>query len=323
MVHCFYHNDLDGHCAGAIVQMYEPNAVMHEINYGYDSNEIHDNVDVGDTVYIVDFSFRPEDFQSVLTYAKRVIWIDHHESAIQQYAKFFKLADEVEHKNWHKVEGIQDTSKAGAQLTWEYFRNLSPLMRWHNPMRGLPLAVHYVSKWDMWDHSDPRTIPFNRGLQLTESTDPANETAMTMWTALFENNREGDNRRWNVIDQVLNVGTIGEAMKAQYDFKIAKNAYYIPDWQGYRTVALNSYVLDSYCIFDHADKWEEFSPEVLVWYYQTPDGQWLHSLRAYPGTDTNVREIAEGFGGGGHDGAAGCRTEECIVFPDPDFKKEN
>lgn len=304
MVHCFYHNDQDGHCAGAIVKMKYPDAVMHEINYGYDlKKDVLDKLgyeggkQIEDVeIYIVDFSFKRADTDLLIDlYAEPMTILDHHQSALEQ------IGDMVP----GDVAGIIDTSKAGAQLTWEYLY----------PDKPLPLAVYYVSKWDIWDHSDPRTIPFCRGLQLTESTDPANEQAMIMWKELFDNNREGDNRRWNALDQVMNLGVIGEAMKAQYDFKIAKNAYYIPDWNGYRTVALNSYVLDSYCIFEYSHKWEELDPQVLVWYYQCPDGKWLHSIRSYPGTDTDVKVIAEQFGGGGHIGAAGCKTDECLVFP--------
>ena len=308
MIHCFYHNDMDGHCAGAIVKMKHPDAEMHEINYGYDFTDdvlaavgtAHDEED--NIIIVVDFSFKPEEFEQLVKDGWAVIWCDHHETAITAAAKYPAI-----HKD---MDGNCSTDKAGAQLTWEYFCAGKPL----------PLAVHYVSQWDIWDHSDPHIIPFNRGLQLTETTDPASEQAMVMWKELFENSREGDNRRWNAVDQVMNIGTIGEAMKAQYDFKIAKNAYYIPDWEGYRTVALNSYVMDSYCIFEHADKWEELDPQVLVWYYQCPDGKWLNSLRSYPGTDTDVRVIAERFGGGGHAGAAGCKTDECIIFPPKEMK---
>ena len=316
MVHCLYHNDLDGHCAGAIVRMFHPDARMVEMNYNYDSNTWDDQIDGGDTVYIVDFSLRPKDFQSLLKYAGKVVWIDHHESAIKKYAKFFELADEVLHKDWHKMEGIQDSSKAGAQLTWEYFHPKTGLMAWDRPMRGLPLAVHYVSQWDMWNHSDPRTIPFNRGLQLTETTDPASDTAMTMWREIIRNDRSGDNRRWNALDQVMNIGTIGEAMKAQYDEYIARGAYYVEDWEGYRTVALNSMVYDSYFVLSKMDKFDEFDPQVLVWYTQRSDGQWQYSLRSYPGTDTVVNHIAELYDGGGHPGAAGFRHPECLIKPE-------
>jgi oligoribonuclease NrnB/cAMP/cGMP phosphodiesterase (DHH superfamily) len=281
-----------------------PDAEMHEINYGYNfDKDVIPYLDEWKSeednhVYVVDFRFTTEEFESLIAQGWGVHWCDHHATGIEEAAKFSKT--------YRDMGGNCSSDKAGAQLTWEYLY----------PDFPIPLAVYYVSKWDLWDHTDPKTIPFNRGLGMTETTDPAKPQAMDMWVELFENNREGNNRTWNALDQVMNLGVIGEAMKAQYDFNIAKNAYYVPDWYGYRTVALNSYVLDSYCIFEHKSKWEELDPEVLVWYYQTSDGQWSYSLRSYPGTNTNVRELAEKLGGGGHDGAAGAKCKELLIKPE-------
>ena len=309
MIHCFYHNDMDGHCAAAIVKMAHPDAVLTEINYGYDENLIGDTVDGGDTVIIVDFTLEPEDFQDLLCYAKEIIWIDHHASSIKDYEDTFFLGGKengVAIEGWDKVKGIQDTTKAGAQLTWEYFNEGKPL----------PKAVYYVSAWDIWDHTDPNTIPFNRGLQLTESTDPAHPAAMEMWHHVIEDSREGANRKWNAFDQVMSVGVIGEAMKATYDKYIGGLAYFVGDWNGKRTVALNSRCYDSYVIWDHMDKWEELDPEVFIWYYQLPNGKWRNRIRAYPGEETNVAEIAKLYGGGGHELSAGFQTKEPAIHPD-------
>lgn len=306
MTYCFYHNDLDGHCAGAIVKSMHPDATMIEIAYGYDfQKHVLDKLETStgnDSIYVVDFRFTTKEFEQLLE-DYGIVWIDHHATGINEATKH-----KAENKDsvYFDIEGIQEIGKAGAQLTWEYLI----------PHKGVPLAVHYVSKWDVWDHTDPRTIPFNRGLQLTESTDPANETALTMWKELFMNSREGDNRKWNALDQVMNIGVIGEAMKAQYDAFIAKNAYYVADWEGYRTVALNGAVYDSYCIFEHSDKWEALDPQVLVWYQQKADGAWKYSVRNYPGTETSVRAIAEKYNGGGHDKAAGFTSKDLLIQPE-------
>ena len=312
MIHCFYHNDMDGHCAGAIVKQKYPEAEMHEVNYGYDFYKeivplVPECDDEEKKIFIVDFSFPPENLMVWHSQGWEIHWCDHHDSAIKRAAKNYVEATQAgEDDVYQFVKGLQDTSKAGAQLTWEYL----------NPGTALPRAVHYVAQWDLWDHTDPNTIPFNRGLMLTESTDPLYQRAMDMWLELFRDSRDGDNRRWNALDQVLSIGTIGEAMKAQYDMYLAQHAYYVADWNGKRTVALNTRAYDSYVIFEHADKWDEFEPEVLIWYYQTKDGRWRHRIRAYPGTTTNVVELAQKYDGGGHDVAAAFISDKPEIAPE-------
>ena len=299
MKHCFYHNDLDGHCAGAIVKLVHPDCEMHEINYGYDfNNDVlgHIKSNACD-IFVVDFSFSPKEFDLLINEGHTVTWIDHHFTAID------KVTPDVM-DNYDKLEGIWQTDKAGCELTWGYFHE----------NEAMPMAVYYVGRWDVWDHRNPSTIPFHRGMTMLE-TDPANPDAIEGWRQLFDNNRSGKNKDWNLFDQVMNLGLISEKMKAEYDKYIAKNAYYVKDWVGYRTVALNSKVYDSYCIFEYDGVFEVFDPEVLVWYYQTPDGNWLYQLRSYPGTTTDVSQIAKANGGGGHVGAAGFKSKNLLIKP--------
>lgn len=304
MRHCFYHDDLDGHCAGAIVKLKYPDTIMYPINYGYHSDLIHDNVDGGDEVFIVDFTLSPSDFQSLIGYAKEVTWIDHHEPKFKMYDDVFNLGGQVPHKDWHKVKGIREHGKAGCELTWEYLHE-------HEPM---PLAVYYTGRWDVWDHRNNNTIPFNRGMSICD-TNPKDPESLEFWAELFKNDRSGGNRNLNALDQVIQFGLIAEKMKAEYDRFIGRNAYYVPNWEGYRTVALNSSVFDSYCIFEHDEKFMPFDPEVLIWYTQIPNGKWKYSIRAYPGTYTNVNEIAQKFGGNGHVTSSGFVTDECVIKP--------
>jgi oligoribonuclease NrnB/cAMP/cGMP phosphodiesterase (DHH superfamily) len=295
---------MDGHCAGAIVKMKHPDAVMHEITYGYDyEKDVIANLDGNDAeIFVVDFRFETSEFQDLIARGCIIHWCDHHETGIKIAAKS-KLndADSV----YLSIDGMQNKRKAGAQLTWEYLY----------PEKPLPLIVHHVSQWDIWNHSDPHTIPYQRGLELSGRTNPVDADAVKLWKAYIENSREGNRRDFNELDALLNMGLTGEAMKAQYDTFIGSSAYYIPEWEGFRTVALNSRALDSYVIFEHADKWEEFDPEVLIWYHQSPTGQWKYSIRNYPGTDTSVIELAEKYNGGGHRKTAGFTTDELIIFP--------
>lgn len=309
MIHCFYHNDLDGHCAGAIVKLKFPEAEMHELSYGYDFDkdvDAHIDADGPNEIYLVDFRFKPEEIKDLVENCNATIhWCDHHESGFTEAAKACNEDPKLASIYEKHVKGLQNTAEAGCELVWKYLHEGKPM----------PLIVHHVGRWDVWDHSDPHTIPYHRGLELSGRTDPADEDAMKLWAAYIENSREGKRRDFNELDAILNMGLTGEAMKGIYDKYIGEAAYYIPNWEGYRTVALNSKVFDSYVVFEHDERWAEHEPEVLVWFYQTGEGKWKHSVRNYPGTNTSVIQIAEKYNGGGHRSAAGFTTAEQVVYP--------
>jgi len=86
MIHCFYHSsDLDGHCSGAIVKHKFPEAQMHSINY--DQQFPWDKVNTEeDIIIMVDFSLQPflEMAKLYTEFDDRLIWIDHHISAIEE-----------------------------------------------------------------------------------------------------------------------------------------------------------------------------------------------------------------------------------------------
>ena len=318
-MHCFYHNDLDGHCAGAIVKMKYPECHMHEIQYGYDFNtdvllEIDEAVnlqtEVDKRIIIVDFSFFTDEITWLVNkLGYKVIWIDHHATAIgNEKLEFVNAKAHNREDIYSVVDGIRDVSKSGCELTWEYLYPDTPM----------PRAVHWLGRWDVWDHSDINTIPFHAGMDLMH-TDPIDPEVMESWIQVLEDKpNPNPNSAGNLVDLILGMGNTANKAKEKYDIKICKNAYYLTDWQGYRTVAVNGYLQDSYAISKDDERFSEFKPEVLVWYCQTPDNKWIYSLRSYPGTETDVSTIATKFGGGGHAGASGFKNNKLIITPETD-----
>ena len=85
-----HHNDADGLCAAALVRMY------HESNGHIDKQypeitfverchlPVTDfiNPQMGEVVYIVDYSLSPAEMEHILNVTNNVVWIDHHISAI-------------------------------------------------------------------------------------------------------------------------------------------------------------------------------------------------------------------------------------------------
>src|SRR5574343_1621589 len=162
--HCFYHSaDLDGHCSGAIVKHFVPEAILHPINYG--DAFPWDEIKSEDTVYMVDFCLQPTtDMQRLYgIVGDRLIWIDHHKTALDSMTDIH-------------IQGMQQVGFAGCELTWAYFQgDVNP-----------PLVVTLLGRYAVWDHSDPRTLPFQYRMR-TEDMDPLKgEGAMEKWRTLFD-----------------------------------------------------------------------------------------------------------------------------------------
>ena len=78
---CFYHDDLDGRCAAAIVLRAFPGARAEPAFYG--STLKLDKVGRGEKVFIVDFTFPGDAMAELLAKTGDVTWIDHHLSALR------------------------------------------------------------------------------------------------------------------------------------------------------------------------------------------------------------------------------------------------
>jgi oligoribonuclease NrnB/cAMP/cGMP phosphodiesterase (DHH superfamily) len=117
---CFYHTDMDGKCAGAIVYKFykldrdytkEVGEQCEFIPINYNDDFPFDKIIPNETIIIVDFSLQKEgEFDRLLKITDKVIWIDHHKTAIEK------------HKHLeNNVIGLRQDGVAGCVLTWQYF----------------------------------------------------------------------------------------------------------------------------------------------------------------------------------------------------------
>ena len=159
---CFYHSaDLDGHCSGAIVKLKYSQCELYPIDYG--NSFPWNQIEKEDIIVMTDFSLQPfENMIKLNDQCKELIWIDHHKSAIEEARK-----------NNFECCGIQEIGIGAAQLTWEYFMGSS-----------IPKAVRLIAEYDVWNHSNPNTLPFHFGLRLYD-TDPSVSGGMSIWYRLF------------------------------------------------------------------------------------------------------------------------------------------
>jgi oligoribonuclease NrnB/cAMP/cGMP phosphodiesterase (DHH superfamily) len=156
-VKCYYHNDLDGRCAAAIVYKEHYWCEMIEVDY---KDEIDVEAIRNERVYIVDFSFKPETMEGVLKKTKDIVWIDHHKTAF-------------EYDYGIELKGVRNDGYAGCELTWMYLY----------PDEEMPRAVELIGdrdKW-AWKYGD-ETRHFNMGMSFYDC-DPKNKK---LWIAVLD-----------------------------------------------------------------------------------------------------------------------------------------
>lgn len=268
---CFYHSaDLDGHCSGALVKFANPECELYGINYG--DPFPWDRVAEEDVV-MVDFSLQPFDKMVLLNdLCPRLIWIDHHKSAIDEY-------DEAREEEAFEIDGVRTVGLAGCELTWQYFL----------PSTKMPTFVYLLGRYDVWDHLDPRTLPFQYGMRRVKDTLPQNQE---FWASLLDVEK---------VNRIIEDGSIILEYQKSENEKYAEACAFETEVDGLRCIAINKMLTNSQ-LFDSV--WNPDKYDAMLTFGYRPGGFWTVSLYTdKPGVD--VSRVAKARGGGGHQGAAG------------------
>lgn len=267
---CFYHSaDLDGHCSGAVVKMKYPECELIGINYGEDFpwNTIGED----ETVFMVDFSLQP--FEKMITLNKhcdKLIWIDHHISALRD-----------EEKHGVEIYGLRRDGIGACQLVWEYL-NVLPV----------PDFVRLLAEYDVWNHSDPDTMPFQYGMR-SYDTSPENQG---FWNSLL---------KADTVIRIINEGDLLLNYEERQNEIYAKSCAFETELDGLRCIAINKMLTNSK-IFNAV--WDENKHDAMLT-FGWRKGNWTISLYS-PKEHIDVSVIAKARGGGGHAGAAGFQANE-------------
>lgn len=277
---CFYHTDMDGECAGAIVYKFykrdrdydlvsnEPPCEFHSINYNNDFP--FDTIEPNETVIIVDFSLHKEgEFQKLKEITDKIIWIDHHKTSIEKHKGF-------------ECAGIRRDGISGCELTWEYFY----------PVKKVPRVVKLLGDYDIWAFKyGEDTNYLQTGIRLYD-TKPQSD----MWIQWLSDNSS--------LNPVLGDGEISLRYRNNYYASLVKSWGFNTEFEGYRVIACNAGSVSSQ-LFDTVpeDSYDIMMPFVF-------DGkQWTVSLYTKR-NDIDCSEIAKKYGGGGHKQAAGFQCKE-------------
>lgn len=281
-IYIVYHKvDSDGYCSAALVwhghaTVKAQDRVLVPFNYGDDVTEALAHAGEGDVVWVVDCCLAPDQMKE-LAERTRLIWCDHHVTAIKAMADA-KVG----------VEGFQEIGKSGCELVHAYIT-----YEWKNAGAcawGKDVS-RLVGRYDVWDHSDPDVVPFQYGLRACAwASNPASEGwyLALKGDGLEEIRAEGEAILSYVAEQ--NKRLSGQAFKGTL---AGRSALFINGGGGST-------------IFDYAPAKDHV--EVLCHFFMDKDGKWRCTL--FQGglgkaNDLDVSTIAKSFGGGGHKGAAG------------------
>jgi site-specific DNA-adenine methylase/ATP-dependent DNA ligase len=268
---CFYHNDLDGITAGAIVAREHPKVELRSINYGQDFP--WDDLENREIVYMVDFAMQP--FTDMVKLKRRLdkqgsrfIWIDHHASAL----------DEAKAAGF-ECDGLRKNGDAGCELTWRYL----------HPEDSMPEVVRYAGRFDVWDHSDPNTMLVHYAM---EALRDAHEPTSAWWGSWL---RKGKGDFGELIQQGKSIAAWLDRFNAD---KMGATSFEF-DWEGLKCVGACTSIPGS-MQFESVRK----GRDAAVAFGYSPSGQWTVSMYGLkPGVD--VAKICAKHGGGGHKGAGG------------------
>jgi len=272
---CFYHSaDLDGHCSGALVKMAYPGCAMFGIDYGEEFP--WDKIDKDDEVYMVDFSLQPFKLMEKLNKACNLIWIDHHISAIKE-----------ERKSKSVIEGLRRDGIGACQLTWEY------VTKGKSSTEVIPTFIKLLAQYDVWDHSNPQTLPFQYGMRLQDDTTPTNTD---FWYELFD---------VEFVNRLTKDGGLILQYAKKKNESYVKACSFTTNLDGLTCLACNLMLTDSK-LFDSI--WNPKKYDAMLT-FGWKKNIWTVSLYTdKEGVD--VSKVAKARGGGGHKGAAGFQCEE-------------
>lgn len=127
-----YHRvDFDGVFSGYITKkalQKNEDCTIETLGFNY-GDDIPDDIDLYDTVYMVDISLPAVDMKDLYEKGK-LVWIDHHNSQILESERF----------GYFDCPGIRRNGTAACELCWEYFNN----------DQEEPKLIQYIGTYDVF-----------------------------------------------------------------------------------------------------------------------------------------------------------------------------
>lgn len=274
-----YHSaDLDGFCSAAIIKKKYPDAELIGWNYGDDFPEITE----GSTVIMSDISF-PMDVMRKISENSKLIWIDHHISAIKAYEQY------CDENGGSPFIAYTATNRAACELTWMYFY----------PDIHVPDAVKLLGVYDSWRNDDKeywqtKVMPFQYGMR-TICTTAETFPEYLLDEYLLE----------PVIEDTIKTGNTIINYQKLLDERNCRSASFEVVFKGLRAVCLNGHNFSSQSFESVYSE----SKHDLMMPFQFDGNVWKFSLYSTK-DDVDCSVLAKAMGGGGHKGAAGFMVKD-------------
>ncbi len=298
--------DFDGLFCREIARKFLPDAEL----IGWDYGDPLIPFPAEGIVYVLDLSPDCFERQQVEAYeAQRLIWIDHHKSAIDKFNP--------------QIPGYRIDGVAACRLAWQWFTNfdnrpctcevphreghydyclkkvLSVKEEFIYRKVSEPLAVRLAGEYDIWDKRDPDAETFQFGLRSIELT-PLH------WAQLLNSNPKVN----LLVDSLLSSGELLQRYQREQDASIVKRGF-TQKFEGLNFLCLNIARCNS-LTFESAAQPEH---DGLMGFYWNGK-EWVVSLYHSPHhREHDLSAIAVKFGGGGHRGACGFRTGKLPFLP--------
>lgn len=264
---CFFHSDLDGRSSAAIVLRSVGNIPIDLIEFGYKGDFPLDCVSPGEVVYVVDLDLQKNgDWEKLLEKTDKVVWIDHHETALSRKGP------------QQDLEGIRSMDGSAALLTWKMLGG-----------SGIPRAIELVSDFDTWTHAfGQETLNFMYGMKSFDDSPRS-----PIWVSLLEGNTPV---LANIIAAGVHIGKAWQRDDAEYLSQLG----FETKLDGYSAYAVNKARASSLMFGSKGDEYDL----MISFAYDGNTKSYVVSLYTKK-PNIHVGEIAKKRGGGGHKGASG------------------
>lgn len=216
----------------------------------------------------------------------RVIWIDHHKTAIDLYPPSIP---------GYRIDGV-----AACRLAWQWFANVGAsdhLLKQDFIDRNVsePLAVRLAGEYDVWDHRDnDADVAFQFGLDANSGLD------FRLLLGMEEISQRA-------VMQIVNEGYAAMRCYAKRDADVMRTRSFLTDFAGLKFLCLNTARCNSNTFA--ARDIPETGHDALLAFYWTGKDFSVSMYHAAHRKELDLSEIAVKFGGGGHRGACGFRSK--------------
>jgi nanoRNase/pAp phosphatase (c-di-AMP/oligoRNAs hydrolase) len=248
------------------------------IEMDYSKPVLVEEIEEGEKIFIVDFSFKPEVMNEVLKRTEDVVWIDHHKTALEYENQYNKY-----------LAGVRNKDFAACELCWEFF--------FGSKNASCPAAIMLIGDMDTWKFKyGDETTSFIEGMRLYP-----HQPADLIWDDLLEGGGWYAAVQKDVIEKIQAEGEICVKYRDSFCADYLKSFGFETEIEGHSCCVLNLAHMGSLALGPIYAKYDMGCTFAF-------DGKG-YSISLYS-DKVDVSEIAKKYGGGGHRGAAGCNVPE-------------